>query len=424
MTDSPPRPIVLRGWLGVVSVAVILLILAVTLVWWWYESTADLQAVRSEAKALGIPCTWAETGLVVAPADEIAAYELIGQLAKRLKDYDSEAAGGRAGAGARLRTYHPIPAAAFEYHSNMDPVLLAEFLALIDRLPAHPLIVRGERTVPTLVAGTLGERETSRILGERVLLSPRERLPTEVRRLLHFTSSRDLRALVEIYIHISCVTIAADRIAGRFAEVKSDMPDLADLLDHLADQLEVSLIAALAGEFLVVNDSVTHVDEIQKLMSSSRSYWDRVHMNFTIRAGRQSMLRHLIDWVELARRRLPPSDLVAAAARIRRESEQLRWWIPTEYQLRMLMWSMPMALEMLVTCQMRLRVMAAELRNAPWPIDPFDPTGMPLRRFERDGRMIGAYTVYENRVDDGGDKKKDRYFPLYGPLEPPVRAGP
>jgi hypothetical protein len=33
---------------------------------------------------------------------------------------------------------------------------------------------------------------------------------------------------------------------------------------------------------------------------------------------------------------------------------------------------------------------------------------------------MGAYSVYVNGVDDGGARGKDRYFPLYGPLEAPV----
>jgi hypothetical protein len=60
------------------------------------------------------------------------------------------------------------------------------------------------------------------------------------------------------------------------------------------------------------------------------------------------------------------------------------------------------------------------LRGQPWPIDPYDPSGKPLRPFLRDGKLMGAYSVYADGVDDGGNKGKDRYFPLYGPLEAPV----
>ena len=54
------------------------------------------------------------------------------------------------------------------------------------------------------------------------------------------------------------------------------------------------------------------------------------------------------------------------------------------------------------------------------PVDPYDPSGKPLRPFLRDGKLMGAYSVYADGVDDGGNKGKDRYFPLYGPLEAPV----
>ena len=49
-----------------------------------------------------------------------------------------------------------------------------------------------------------------------------------------------------------------------------------------------------------------------------------------------------------------------------------------------------------------LRIIAAELRHTAWPIDPMDPTAKPVRRIERNGRLIGYYLVGRNGVDDGG----------------------
>jgi hypothetical protein len=60
---------------------------------------------------------------------------------------------------------------------------------------------------------------------------------------------------------------------------------------------------------------------------------------------------------------------------------------------------------------------AAELRGLPWPIDVLDPTGKPLRRWEKEGRLIGAYSVGANGIDDGGDRASDIPLRLYP--EPP-----
>ena len=73
---------------------------------------------------------------------------------------------------------------------------------------------------------------------------------------------------------------------------------------------------------------------------------------------------------------------------------------------------------------MNLQLLMAELRREPWPIDLFDPTRQPLRKLLRDGKVIGAYSIGENQVDDGGDQKKDLSFLLFGPLEPVTIAVP
>jgi hypothetical protein len=77
-----------------------------------------------------------------------------------------------------------------------------------------------------------------------------------------------------------------------------------------------------------------------------------------------------------------------------------------------------------IKAQIHIQVILAELRNEPLPKDPFDPAGGLLRRFERDGKLIGVYSLGENGVDDGGDKNKDYYFPLYGPFEDPTTKVP
>jgi hypothetical protein len=102
------------------------------------------------------------------------------------------------------------------------------------------------------------------------------------------------------------------------------------------------------------------------------------------------------------------------------EEEALRTWVPNEALIKKALSSMSLFFTMTVQCQLRLRLMAAELRGQPWPIDPYDPSGKPLRPFLRDGKLMGAYSVYADGVDDGGKKYTDRYFQLYGPLEAPV----
>jgi hypothetical protein len=71
-----------------------------------------------------------------------------------------------------------------------------------------------------------------------------------------------------------------------------------------------------------------------------------------------------------------------------------------------------------------LRILLAELQGQSWPMDPFDREKNQLHRLEREGKLMGAYSFGQNRKDDGGDKTKDDYFPLYGPPEPPSLITP
>ncbi len=72
---------------------------------------------------------------------------------------------------------------------------------------------------------------------------------------------------------------------------------------------------------------------------------------------------------------------------------------------------------------MRADVLCAELTGGPWPADRCAPAGTILRRLERDGRLIAAYSVGRNGVDDGGFATTssgfvdDQVFPLYGRVE-------
>jgi hypothetical protein len=71
-----------------------------------------------------------------------------------------------------------------------------------------------------------------------------------------------------------------------------------------------------------------------------------------------------------------------------------------------------------------LRVFAADLDGSPWPPDPGDPSGAPLRPIVRDGVVIGAYSVGVDGVDDGGDRRTDLCLPLRARLGYPRASDP
>jgi hypothetical protein len=337
-------------------------------------------------------------------------------------DYDSLVVTSKikTGKAERLKSYLPIPQAAVDHHASLDPLIVAEYLDLVDRLPREPVVLTGERTVSTNYDHIGGARQIVRYQGERILLAAPDQVAREVDRALHYLESQDCHSWLELLVTVSVTALTLEKTAGRFAELKSRMPELADRLDRFANSMSSMQINAFVSEFLVTNHAVENVDQIVSNMGTRISFWEPTFLKFMTRAGREKLLRHEIEWIQFVQRRPSPADLIVSAKQTKVEAMMLRTWMPNENATKMVISSIPMILESTVQCQVCLRLMAAELRGQPWPIDPYDPSGKPLRPFLRDGKLMGAYSVYEDGVDDGGKKYTDRYFPLYGPLEAPV----
>jgi hypothetical protein len=81
------------------------------------------------------------------------------------------------------------------------------------------------------------------------------------------------------------------------------------------------------------------------------------------------------------------------------------------------------ALEEVLRGHARQRIQAALLvaliRREPIPVDPTDPAGKPLRRYERNGELIGYYACGDDGVDNGGTRE-DWQFPFDRPWDPPA----
>jgi hypothetical protein len=421
-----------RAWWLIAATVTVMALMGVTAYWWWYRSSADLMAVRAEAVARGIPTTWADTGIAVSPAEVIARYNRLGRLGASLKDYDSLVLLGKlpqkadGSKPARLRPFLPIPQEARDHHASLDPALIAELLDLLDDLPATAVEVRAESTLWTRIPEISLDRQVVRYLGERILLAAPDQVGREADRLLRFLAIRSTHSVIELMVHISLIRITADAIAGRFHEVQAAIPDLAGRLSRLADGLEPALEQAVVGEFLILLGAFGDLEplDLERLNGglAIESGTGGLPPGFAVRAGRAPLLDRCLDWIRFLRSHPAPSLLATECRRIS-EPTSLRSWMPRESLSAMFIPSICMAMGMAVECRARLGLMAAEAVGAPWPIDPFDPAGKSLRRLERAGVLMGGYTVHTDGIDDGGDKRKDRYFPLYGPLEPPKREG-
>lgn len=152
------------------------------------------------------------------------------------------------------------------------------------------------------------------------------------------------------------------------------------------------------------------------------------------RAGRRPLLAGLLAFHQAVSRSPDVRAIIRVIARERLEWRSLTatpW--PTLY-LRQQLQTGPEGLGMdhLACAQdiLHIRLLAAELSGQPWPEDPFAPPGTPLHRVERDGALLGAWSVGEDGRPDGGKHASDVCmalssealgYPTMGDAPPPSR---
>lgn len=72
----------------------------------------------------------------------------------------------------------------------------------------------------------------------------------------------------------------------------------------------------------------------------------------------------------------------------------------------------PLFSDGIIRQQLVLSVLIADLTDSALPNDPFSATGAPLHPVERNGQLIGWYSVGPNGIDDGGTFARDFGIPL------------
>jgi hypothetical protein len=413
MVDQHAGHSPLSGWRGLlILVTTILLTFVVGGCWWWFD-TRDLAAIRTKAIELKIPLTWQQVGLHESTKERIAAWGRIQVLLKRLDPYVNKLSIYP----EKFAAFAPIPDAMRTYHAAMDPQDWRDLLLALDELGDQPLTLRERYILNTPMDEVTVYRNLLRLLRERAALAEPTEALSMTRRQLNICRGCASDTLIQHLIRVSIVSIALGSVTDRLAEYRVVDPTLADEVVRTVETLPPSLTQSLIGEF--VNQLATCTD-------GTYDYQERGwYMPALVRMGRYQLLDSMLEFITVAR----VGDLPTALSWTKANEMRLmkaKSGIPTPTMILSAMVSSSNSYVASATWESVLkgRLLAAELRSQPWPLDVFDPAGKSLRPVERDGKIIGAYTVYQNGIDYGGDKKKDRYFPLYGPLELPVSAGP
>lgn len=191
-------------------------------------------------------------------------------------------------------------------------------------------------------------------------------------------------------------------------------------LEVWADHANDGMVTTVRNEFL------TSVSTIRTLFTAKSDSDLLENVGFTrkivLRWSRGNSLDMLADMLETAPPRPDFIEQAEALEAVGERVEFLRGMDRHRYSLALLLIpSLGSAHKDHLATALGSRIILHELGHGPWPNDPFAPVGTPLRRHERNGVLIGAWSVGRYGVDDGA-LPDDIRIELRPPWHPPLET--
>jgi hypothetical protein len=386
---------------------------------WLLNDDGDLVEVLAVARSRGIATSAAELALQAPPPARLAIWRKIASLAPALKSYDST--NSWKSAVARLKPFEPVPEQLRMHHAGLDSMGLPKLLAAIDELGGAPLVLHTEFSISTPLPEIGIYRDLIRLLAERVALAEPESVAAEMQRMWTFVGTYDDHLLISHLVRASLISLCVGATVRRLDELKPRDPGLADVIERCAEALPHDLDDGLAGEFIAAVGMVRNPPPAISSLGGAvgaAGWWDRTTTPVVFRLGRRPLLQFEMDWITTLRNAAGPEAVLRASADLDARND-IRDHDPSLILRTMVASSYPTVVDITYQTLLHCRLVVAELRGTAWPKDLFDPAGGTLRRIVREGRVMGGYTVGHGGIDAGGKRPGNRYFPLYGPLEPP-----
>lgn len=391
----------------------------------WLHADGDLRAADARARALGMAPTWGELGLAVSPSAQLAGYRRIGVLAAALSSYQE------ATNSWWLRPGVPLPPELAQHHQRQPAAELAELMACCDVQPTG-LVLHASPAYDTRLPELDWQRGLCRLFAERIALAAPEAVAGEARRMLAVITAPRQQGLMQRLITISCLAIWQQAVAGRAHDAGVARAELADQADGARAWLAAGMAGVADDELRMWRDLLGRVHagepkasaEIEEYLDVPK--WLRGYGlgRVWVRAGRATGLD--LQLTAAAAWHAAPDYLgrQTAAMAMEKRIGAIPRWSPSCRIAGLMTYSGNLVNDYWLRSDVGLAVLAAELRGAPWPADPSDPAGHPVRRVERQGRLIGYYLLGRNQVDDGGKIKGDYCQALYERLGTKLASDP
>lgn len=417
-TDTATEPKKRRsGWWFLAKLTLGLLVLVVGTLWFWVRSDGDLRTARERIIAAGFPTTGAEMGRKKSDEARIAAWKRLDQLFQNsrapLGAWYSEAL-GFAVPGS------PLPETLGVHLAALPAAAVTEALSLIDSLGDDPVILDESFTVATRL--WINSRIINFLLYRAVSATTAD-LPDALSRM---TRVPRWSAPQLLWPQFATVTPLIRSLLYRINDLtREQRRRMAEMLLEMTADPGRRLLQVQSGALVVQLDFFT--DPQDRMRRGGVAAMDPLHWPVIgalyFRAGRGGFLQSELEWAIFLRDHR--DDLKAIRAEARRRQLPAPNWATLRSPARVLSHSslsqttQPYAVEGLAKIRLRAELVAAVLRDEPWPIDWFDHTGAKLRPIALNGQVTGAYSVGPDGVDDGGTSNKDVRWALFGPIDAP-----
>ncbi len=388
----------------------------------WLRSRGDLTAVDARAAELHLPVTATDLAFAATTAERRADWQRLLELGGQLMPYsETDAAKG----------WTPIPGQALPaelqaHHATLDAALLAESAAILARLGDAPVDAHRELSPTAVLPDVSALRRHMRLRCERILLATPANLPEEIATAAALIPAREPPGLLRLMVQASLIEQWSTAVIRRATDLGAARSDIAARAEALAPLAPTGLAVAWKHDLVALRDFADSAEPAAIWARLGRDggtfSLDAWGFAVALRAGRARALTLMQDIAVAQADPLDAAGQLAAARAAEAAARAHSWWRPGTLLAAM---TLPVATPVISGAQaarLRLLVLAAELRGTAWPRDQLDPAGGQVRRVERDGQLIGAYSVGADGTDDGGDAKADRCWPLYAPLGAP-KAG-